>query len=106
VLLVVVPARNMVMFGWARLAFRVAVEGEHSQPRRQGGGDQPGGRPGLVEGEQVAGELAGPGVFRGADGVLPPARSTRAWIRWAASMQAARPRQPWVRSGRLATRRR
>src|SRR5262249_37026487 len=50
----------------------VAVESEQPQPGQQGGGDQRGGQPGLVEGEQVGGELADPGVFAGADAVFDP----------------------------------
>jgi hypothetical protein len=58
-----------------------AVEGEQPQLGEQGGGDQRGGQPGLVEREGLAGQVADAGGL--------PVRtqsSTRAWTRWAASM--------------------
>src|SRR5207247_6900604 len=50
----------------------VAVQGEVAQPGQQGGSGKGGGEPRAAEGQQVAGELADPGVFPGADAVLHP----------------------------------
>jgi hypothetical protein len=48
------------------------VEGQQLEPGQQGGGDQRGGQPGLVEGEGVSGELAEVSAFASAYGVLDP----------------------------------